>query len=679
MPPDNDVQKEIEQLEQRFAENSQGLVFAHLADAYRRAGEYAKAEGLLLHGLKNHPSYTSAYNVLGRVYLDSERYADAHEQFSRVLELDPQNLIALRALGDLAARGGHAEEARSWYERMLQIDPRSKEAREGLSRLEAQAAGAAAEAASGADEVAESPADAGEPEVVAESPPGEQMAEATPPLELQETSLSAAEGAAEPGGGPEPWDIADLLGGDEAETSAQPPVEPVEGLITKETQAGFRDSLEEPGIEWPGAGEPDSALAAPGAPAEGEPSDDTIPAEPRLAAEEPASAESADLESFDLGIMDDWAPAFLGEDDRPVGSGDVVADSIVEGMTGEFAVGLGDEGDEAVESEAAEVREPEREPEEGLVTETMAELYADQGLYEDAIGVYRRLAELRPGDDKIQARIAELERQLADAGSTPDKGERELAKLLELTRVTPEPAETETTPPEPAVAEADQQTAPEAEGVFEFADGAPVAGLEHLDPFAASFDVMAVTGEPASLVAPELAEPSAVEEAAPEMESAESVPVAEELPTAADELEPAVAGPAESVETAEGAVYPVVEPAAVELEETQGEEPDQAEDELAEMAAAPDFWASTAEVTVGVSDEIAPVQADAESAAARPAAETVTLGQYLKGLLAFGSESSREDGNPVATQDAGDSPSDADGAGPDDLEEFQEWLRSLKR
>ena len=90
MSPDNDVQQEIEQLEQRFAENAQGLVFAHLADAYRRAGEFAKAEGLLLHGLKNHPTYTSAYNVLGRVYLESERYADADALLDEALRLDPK-------------------------------------------------------------------------------------------------------------------------------------------------------------------------------------------------------------------------------------------------------------------------------------------------------------------------------------------------------------------------------------------------------------------------------------------------------------------------------------------------------------------------------------------------------------------------------------------------------------
>ncbi len=144
MPPDNDVLQEIEQLEHRYAENPDGLVFARLADAYRRTGDFAKAEGLILHGLKTHPTYISGHNVLGRVYLDAERLADAHEQFNKVLELDPQNMIALRALGDLAMNGGRLEDARSWYEKILFIDPRNQDALDGLEMLDS--GGAPAEA-----------------------------------------------------------------------------------------------------------------------------------------------------------------------------------------------------------------------------------------------------------------------------------------------------------------------------------------------------------------------------------------------------------------------------------------------------------------------------------------------------------------------------------------------------
>jgi hypothetical protein len=47
-----------------------------------------------------------------------------------------------------------------------------------------------------------------------------------------------------------------------------------------------------------------------------------------------------------------------------------------------------------------------------VVTETMAEVYAAQGLTERAVDVYRQLRELRPDDDRIEARLAELEQAM---------------------------------------------------------------------------------------------------------------------------------------------------------------------------------------------------------------------------------------------------------------------------
>ncbi|MDH3212920.1 MAG: tetratricopeptide repeat protein [Myxococcales bacterium] len=53
------------------------------------------------------------------------------------------------------------------------------------------------------------------------------------------------------------------------------------------------------------------------------------------------------------------------------------------------------------------VLDPEPEP---VVTETMAELYLRQGLVGEARDVFRRLVAARPGDARLQARLAELER-----------------------------------------------------------------------------------------------------------------------------------------------------------------------------------------------------------------------------------------------------------------------------
>lgn len=66
--------------------------------------------------------------------------------------------------------------------------------------------------------------------------------------------------------------------------------------------------------------------------------------------------------------------------------------------------------DVAAGREAGSVPEPEGAPEpEPVVTETMAELYAKQGLLSEARDIYRQLVARHPGDDALARRLAELE------------------------------------------------------------------------------------------------------------------------------------------------------------------------------------------------------------------------------------------------------------------------------
>lgn len=279
MVPDEHLQSEIERLEQRFAENPQGRVFAHLADLYRQAGRREEAEALVVEGLKRHPDYLSAHLVLGRVYLDWGRHPQAQAQFARVLELDPQNLVALRALGELAAARGVPEEARRWYERVLQIDPYNDEVRDLLKELPAA-------------EPAEAPPETGEGGEAAGAP---------------ETKPARGEG---PIAGYSRYGDEMI---DAAAAQAQPEAAPEEGPPAPE--------LEAPGAEeMPG-------VAAPPQPAP------------------------------------------------------------------------------SVPPEAGEAAEGEVTP----VTETMAELYAEQAMYEDAIEIYRELQARRPGETRFARRIEELE------------------------------------------------------------------------------------------------------------------------------------------------------------------------------------------------------------------------------------------------------------------------------
>ncbi len=104
---------EIGRLELLHAAHPRGLIFPHLADAYRRAGRLVQAEAVLQAGLRQHTDYASAYVVLARVHMDQGRVDDAEQAFRRVLELDPENQVALEQLAHMAVtKGGPDPEAR---------------------------------------------------------------------------------------------------------------------------------------------------------------------------------------------------------------------------------------------------------------------------------------------------------------------------------------------------------------------------------------------------------------------------------------------------------------------------------------------------------------------------------------------------------------------------------------
>jgi tetratricopeptide (TPR) repeat protein len=747
MSPD-DVQKEIEQLEQRFAENSKGLVFAHLADAYRKAGEYGKAEGLILHGLKNHPNYISAYNVLGRVYLDSERFGEAHQQFSRVLELDPHNLIALRALGDLAARDGEIAAARSWYERMLQVDPRNEEAREVLQKLESDAI--ATEGASGGEF---GPAETAAEPIAAESQGGdtggEDVAESA---ELQIVDSPGLESAAPPEtAAPEVTPTEEGWGIGETDVVARQledqddTFEPVEGLLSESEQSSFDEG--EVGEAAPGWEDLDEIETA------DRPASYLSEVTEEAAADEAGSppAEGArpmqrEGSEWELGEMDAWTPGLLAEEELG-GAADI------ENIDDHFDLNVLDEDEPGFGgAEDAGDTSDERRGGEGVVTETMAELYAQQGLHHDALKIYEQLLEVRPNDERIRARVNELRGRL-DVESPAASDDDEFEALLQLTEsggtggdwsgtdsvleegerdaVGAEPSE----PGEPApggmeetrgiaeleaedvLREALQSAAPAShppEGDdFEFEDEAPVAGIEHLDPFAASFNVFAKQEGPGREAAPLL--PRA-EKVAPIEEVRVELGSAPELEPVSEVSETVEAGAAESeAEVAEWEATPVGESEpespepwirglAPEEEDTEevARPAAELEPERAESAGPPDG----ALVAEGYSDEW-----EAERAAPEPQPEAkaprteeleVSIEEYLAGLLSYevGSRSASVGEEPAETAAAGSEGSlAAEGAGQggesgaggegrkgaegaeggEDLEEFQEWLRSLKR
>jgi hypothetical protein len=133
MPPNS----EIDKLERRWKENPKGTVFAPYAEVLRKHGDYPMAKDVLRQGLELHPDHIPGNIVLGRCCLDLGEEGPAEAAFTHVLDLDSENVIALKALAEITERQGRLMEAESWLARLMMVDPSNDEARDQLVRVHA--------------------------------------------------------------------------------------------------------------------------------------------------------------------------------------------------------------------------------------------------------------------------------------------------------------------------------------------------------------------------------------------------------------------------------------------------------------------------------------------------------------------------------------------------------------
>jgi tetratricopeptide (TPR) repeat protein len=449
-------QSEIEKLESRFREKPEQW-FAALADAYRKAGDLDMALDVLNAWIGKRPNYTSGHIVLGRCLLDRGQDADAAEAFENVLQLDMENVIALKSLSEIAERRMDPDGARRWLQRLLEVDPMNQEARAALDQLGGEGVAPAAEQ--------EEPAGS---ELVVERAPSFELEEPEPLMEGLEPTALELERASEPPAMPmgfeptttEALDATVDADGPEAEL-ADIEVEPI-FLDTDEPSA--EADREEPPLIMPVSeleavdepGEPEGVLAegalepaeftgpdadAPAVPpvegltvedapfslrTEGEEAGEPSSEPMELAAPEPQdAADAASVEGLTLG----GAPF---EDEPEVG--DRVHE--VEFVQPPAPDPQPEPGAEAVpaareeeveelplilpEEVSADLDEPAiREP-EPVVTETMAELYASQGLYAEARDIYRELLDQDPQDARLRERLEKLDDEAAGKPAAED-------------------------------------------------------------------------------------------------------------------------------------------------------------------------------------------------------------------------------------------------------------------
>jgi tetratricopeptide (TPR) repeat protein len=429
----------IDELRKKFDENPRRY-FAPLANEYRKAGDLEQAIFICQEYLPQQPGHMSGHIVYGQALFEMARMDEAQVVFETALLLDPENLIALRHLGDITRHTGDLSGARIWYQRVLEADPRNEEiAQIMLAILVAPVPSVDPRALTPRTSPAVSAvADEPPPRAEAESPPARPAADESTGFIVEKSEESALPSSPEVAPPPplkhespetkaiDGHDFLDLndfsLGGVPLGSikSAEPELAGPSGNRNAQDWDDAPESA--PSVE--GEFFVDTPITAPAAyslpPALSEPEEsggftlgqEDGPFELDSFAIAAGSAQPPIELATDinLGLPDDGTSPDMSSADLPV----------IQGLETFEAGAIADMPDELPSLGAADFFEAgssshEAEPAAAppaFVTETMAELYLQQGHLESALDIYTQLVEQRPGDDRLRERLEAVEQRL---------------------------------------------------------------------------------------------------------------------------------------------------------------------------------------------------------------------------------------------------------------------------
>jgi len=134
---DHAASSAIRRYEERLAKDPDSLVFATLADAYRKAGRTQEAIRLCREGLDRFPEYTTARLALARALADDGDVEAALGELRMILDRNPADVPARRLAGHLEWNRGGFEAAATHLRQAVSLDPSDRESRVLLDVLEA--------------------------------------------------------------------------------------------------------------------------------------------------------------------------------------------------------------------------------------------------------------------------------------------------------------------------------------------------------------------------------------------------------------------------------------------------------------------------------------------------------------------------------------------------------------
>ena len=118
-----------------LSRDPRSVLFALLAEAYRKCGMVDEAIRVCRFGLREHPSYTGGRVALARAYYEKGMLREAGDELQRVLDRLPDHMASLRLMGMIHKRQGEWEDAQQAFQTILFYYPNDSDAQDELGYL----------------------------------------------------------------------------------------------------------------------------------------------------------------------------------------------------------------------------------------------------------------------------------------------------------------------------------------------------------------------------------------------------------------------------------------------------------------------------------------------------------------------------------------------------------------
>lgn len=431
----NSLSPEIEKLSERLAKDPKSLVFSPLANAYRKNNMIDEAIEILQKGLALHPNYASARTVLGRCYVDKRMYEMAKVEFNKAIESDPQNIVVLESLGKVYKTLSQYEEACRIYKKLLEIDPLNDNFERELKSLENLSGNIPPDSSSfdtfqtippqkkeGKEEISEQEKVIEKTTTPTLSQIFEESPEEKPPQQKEKKEEKEKKDNVAPTSFEEMFDkptpAPEVPETGIAEESSSPPIE--QPKVEEEEKQS--EGLKEPEMIQKTEHEKGNDIKVEGITSLFEETNTAAPE--KFPEEKPVAAETTPPSSKTLeevkSTTEIESPKETIEVEKPPAE---------------------DTGQENI----TETKEPTEKREKPIATETLAEIYLNQGFLEEALNIYKELLTQKPDDENIKKKIEILERKKS---SEPKKEEQPPQNSPSTTEVQEKPTEIQKEPTE---------------------------------------------------------------------------------------------------------------------------------------------------------------------------------------------------------------------------------------